>query len=133
MSDPVAELLTYPGSVAAGELIESAWGNDVVTTLHDVTQNLNIRGVASQRHLQIVGGSGSITTNGAGEAYFGFAVAFAAPPVVMVQIMNDNLAAWVNPYNVTAAGTNAKVWRNDGTGWGNGTFNIDYVAVGFYP
>lgn len=123
----------FPVNVAPGELIESAWGNDVVFALDAVATYYYILGQLGRVDFKIIGEINVVSTDASGNGFITFPVGQGFPtaaPAVMVQVMNPpptNLE--IGTYAITT--TNFSFYAtSNGVAYPNQSITLSYIAIG---
>jgi hypothetical protein len=123
----------YPGQVAAGELIESAWGNAVVDKLHDLPK-LNGNGGSTDR-LLFQSGYVNAMTSAAGAVPVNYGEAFATgagtmAPIAIANVLMPNFQAWPNVYISDATHFEVQFQDHAGAAVTNYAVVFSWIAVG---
>ena len=134
MAGPEVTPQTYsipPAHVAAGELIESAWGNSVVDTFAlYATHTSHNAGVTNAGGLLINTRIQTLTTNASGDASAGFAFPFATPPAVVACGAEPLLPYLFTTRGITTSTVTWSVRTLENTLVANGSCSVIYIAIG---
>lgn len=137
---PVAPVATaavdpdgYPGAVAAGELVQSAWGNATVNTLRKVSTTWCLNAGATQYDLPLIQGSNRavVGTDVASNFRITFPLSYSAPPIVM--ILNAFMAFPNFHFTtniVSAIDVVIQVRRPDGSTFASNSLEVSWLAIG---
>ena len=125
--------MAAPDHVAAGELIESAWGNSVVDELGAVRAVMHINGTLVYGHPMIQGTALLVTTDAAGKFSYTYPLAFAANPVVTCHVAMDTVPWVAVPVSGNLSGFTGQVRNETGAVVASQSgIAIMYTAVGVW-
>lgn len=126
--------MTLPAHVSPTELIESAWGNNVVDTLAEQAVLAQGGGTLTKNRVFIQARESIVSTNAGGDGSIFFLTPFATAPIVVACSGDPPAAsgAWflVLYRGPTTTKFDFRAFRHDGATLASAAVNVQYIAIG---
>ena len=124
-----------PTTVAPGQPITSAWGNDVVATFgnHQAEYQAGDADINNRLATRIRGGYASVTTDGYGDVTIGFGITFPSPPLIVATLTanpaSQPMVIIIHSGGVSTTAFTARVYIAEfGGAAGGAGVNVNWIA-----